>query len=171
MARYVAWAFAALLLIPATGSAKGLCDKSQGQAKPGTAPSQANGKPDQGHQIAKWWVDPKLRAELNITDQQSATIEKIWSKDYEKRAETRKRLETLEKQLDQMMLDASADEAAVVALLDKVEAARTEVSKGRVIMLYRMNKALTPEQRVKLDAMAKEMRGQRPGGDGRRDHR
>ena len=171
MARYVAWAFAALLLIPATGSAKGLCDKSQGQGKPGTTPAQPNGKPDQGHQIAKWWVDPKLRAELSITDQQSATIEKIFSKDYDKRAESRKRLETLEKQLDQMMLDASAEETAVVALLDKVEAARTEVSKGRVIMLYRMNKVLSPEQRVKLDAMAKEMRGQRPGGDGRRDHR
>ena len=171
MARYVAWAFAALLLIPATGSARELCDKGQGQAKPGAAPGEASGKPDQGHQIPKWWVDQKLRAELRITDQQSALIEKIWSKDYEKRAETRKRLETLEKQLDQMMIDASADEAAVVALLDKVEAARTEVSKGRVIMLYRMNKVLTPDQRVKLDAMAKEMRGQRPGGDGRRDHR
>src|SRR4029450_4516967 len=103
MARYVAWAFAALLLIPATGSAEGLCDKGQGQAKPGPAPSQSGGKPDQGHQPPKFWVDPKLRAELMITDQQSKDIEAIYSKDYKQRSDTRKRLETLEKQLDEMM--------------------------------------------------------------------
>ena len=168
MSRYVAWAFAALLLIPATGSAEGLCEKGQSQAKPG---SPQAGQPDQGHQPPpKFWVDPKLRAEFHITDQQSAQIEAIWSKDYKQRAETRKRLEELEAKLDQMMLDASVDEAAIVAQIDKVEAARTEVSKARVLMLYRINKLLSPEQRAKVDAKAKEMRGQRPG-DGRRDHR
>jgi Spy/CpxP family protein refolding chaperone len=115
-------------------------------------------------------VDPKLKAELGITDQQSAAIEAIWSKDYKQRAETRKRLEELETKLDQMMLDASADEATIVAQIDKVEAARTEVSKARVLMLYRINQILRPDQRAKLDAKAKEMRGQRPG-DGRRDRR
>jgi Spy/CpxP family protein refolding chaperone len=167
MSRYVAWAFAALLLIPATGSAKGLCDRTQGQGKPA---GHEGGKPDQGHQPVKWWVDPKLRAELGITDQQSAQIEAVWSQDYKQRSETRKRLEELETKLDQMMLDAKVDEAAIVAQLDKVEAVRSEVSKARVIMLYRINKLLKPEQRLKLDAKAKEMRGQRPG-DGRRDRR
>jgi Spy/CpxP family protein refolding chaperone len=167
MARYVAWAFAALLLIPATGSAEGLCEKWQSPANP--AGAQQNGKPDQGHP-APWWVDPKIRAELQISDDQSARIEAIWSKDYKQRAETRQRLDELENKLDKMMLDASADEAAIVAQIDKVEAARTVVSKGRVLMLYRMYKVLTPEQRAKVDAKAKEMRGQRPG-DGRRDRR
>jgi Spy/CpxP family protein refolding chaperone len=171
MARYVAWAFAALLLVPAAGSAEGLCERGQGQGqKPGSASSQPGGKPDQGHQPVKWWIDPKMSAELNITPKQSALIDAAWSKDYKQRAETRKRLEELEAKLDQMMLDASADESAIVAQLDKVEAVRTEVSKARVIMLYRINKLLTPDQRIKLDAMAKEMRGQRPG-DGRRDRR
>jgi len=167
MARYVAWAFAALLLIPAPGSAEGLCDRTQNQGKPGS--EQKDGKPEQGHQPPKWWVEPKMRAELNITDKQSAAIDAAWKKDYQQRADGRDRLAVLEKKLDQMMLDASADETAVVALIDKVEAARTEVIKARVLMLYRINKLLTPEQRAKLDAMAKEQRGQRGGGDGRRD--
>lgn len=166
MARYAAWAFAALLLVPATGSAGEICDKWQGPGKPPSASS--DGKPDQGHQPPKWWVEPKLRAEFNITDQQSAAIEAIWKKDLSQRSESRKRLEALESTLDQMMLDASVDESAIIAQLDKVEAARTEVSKARVLMLYRINKVLTPEQRVKLDAKAKAMRDQRPG-DGRRD--
>jgi len=169
MDRYVAWAFAALLLVPAAGSAAELCEKSQG--KPAAPSGHAEGKPDQGHQgPPKFWVEPKLRAELGITDQQSATIEAIWQKGLPQRAETRTRLEKLEEALDKMMVDASADEAAIVAQIDKVEAARTEASKARVLMLYRINKVLLPEQRVKLAEKAKAMRDQRPG-DGRRDGR
>jgi Spy/CpxP family protein refolding chaperone len=169
MARYVAWVFAALLLVPATGSAEGLCDKGQNQAKPGSAAGQPGSKPDQGHQPPKWWVEPNLRAELGITDQQSAAIEAIWKKDLQQRTDTRKRLETLEAQLDQMMVDASLDETAFLAQLEKVEAARIEASKWRMLMLYRMNKVLTPDQRVKLAAKAKAMRDQKPGGGDRRD--
>ena len=160
MSRYIAWAFAALLLVPAAGSAAAECERGQSQAKSG---SPQNGKPEQEHQPKKFWVDPQLRAELNITDQQSSAIEAIWSKDYKQRLEQRKRLDELESKLDKMMLDATADEGAIVAQIDKVEAARTEVSKARVLMLYRINKLLSPDQRAKLDAKAKEMRAQRPG--------
>jgi Spy/CpxP family protein refolding chaperone len=167
MARYVAWAFAALLLVPAAGSAEGLCEKGQNQ-KP-VERGGASGRPDQGHPQPKWWVDPKLRAELAITDQQSAAIEAIWQKGLPERSETRVTLEKLEAALDQMMLDASADEAAVIAQIDKVEAARTAASKTRTLMLYRINNVLTPEQRAKLAAKAKAMRDQRSGdGRGRR---
>ena len=55
-----------------------------------------------------------------------------------------------------------------MAQLEKVEAARTEASKARMLMLYRINKVLTPEQRAKFAAKAKAMREQR---DGRGDHR
>jgi Spy/CpxP family protein refolding chaperone len=113
-------------------------------------------------------MDPKLRAELGITDQQSGLIEAIWKKDLQQRSEAGARLDKLEAQLDQMMLDAALDEAAFVTQLDKVEAARTEASKARMLMLYRINKVLTPEQRAKLAAKAQAMRQQR---DGRGDHR
>jgi Spy/CpxP family protein refolding chaperone len=165
MARYGAWAFAALLLVPAAGSAAGLCEKGQNPGKP---PSQSDGKPDSGHQPTKWWVDPKMRAELNITDSQSERIEAIWRKDLQLRTDTRTKLEKLETQLDQMMLDAALDEGAFLAQLEKVEAARTEASKARMLMLYRINKVLSTDQRAKLAAKAKAMREQR---DGRGDHR
>src|SRR5436305_5472672 len=118
MATYVAWAFAALLLIPSAGSAAGFCEKSQGQGRTASSGHPDN-KPDQRHQPPKFWVDQKLRAELGITDQQSAAIEAIWQKGLPQRTETRTRLEQLEAALDKMMVDASADEAAVVAQIDK----------------------------------------------------
>jgi Spy/CpxP family protein refolding chaperone len=164
----MAWAFAALLLVPATGSAAE-CEKGQNPAAKGAQSNHADGQ-DQGHQPPKFWVDPKLKAELGISDQQSATIEAIWQKGLPQRTETRTRLDKLEAQLDQMMLDASFDEAAIVAQIDKVEAARTEASKARMLMLYRINKVLNPDQRAKLAAKAKAMREQRPDS-GRGDHR
>jgi Spy/CpxP family protein refolding chaperone len=172
MARYVAWAFAALLLVPSMGTAGELCEKSPGQGKQGAPAGQTvNGaaKPDGGHpQRPKFWVDPKLRAEFGITDQQSVAIEAIWKKDLKERGESGDRLATLEKQLDQMMLDAALDEAAFLAQLDKVESARSQANKARMLMLYRINKVLTPDQRAKLAAKAQQMRAQR---DGRGDHR
>jgi Spy/CpxP family protein refolding chaperone len=161
MARLVAWAFAAVLMLPAAGAAAE-CEKGQNPAaKPGAQSSHTDGKGDQTHQPLKFWIDPKLRAELGITDQQSKDIEAIWRKDLQQRSDARGRLEKLEAQLDQMMLDASLDETAFMAQLEKVEAARTEASKARMLMLYRINKLLTPDQRAKMAEKAKAMRDQR----------
>ena len=170
MPRYVAWAFAALLLLPAAGSAAELCEKTQNSSKEGAPASQSGGggKSDQGHQPLKWWIDPKSRGELGITDQQSATIEALWRKDLKERADGRDRLEKLERQLDQMLLDASLDETAFLAQLDKVESARSEANKARMLVLYRINKVLTPDQRARLATKAKAMREQRDGRGGRR---
>jgi Spy/CpxP family protein refolding chaperone len=167
MARLFAWAFAALLMLPAAGFA-GECDRGQDPSGRASQPGHSNGRGDPNHQPPKFWVDPKLRAELGITDQQSSAIESIWQTGFPQRAEARDKLDKLEAQLDQMMREASGDEAAIVALIDRVEAARSEVSKARVLMLYRINKVLRPEQRAKLAEKAKAMRDQR---DGRGDHR
>ena len=160
MARFYAWAFAALLVLPAPGSA-GECEKSQNPAARAPQTAQADGKADASHQPPKWWVEPKLRAELGITDAQSSAIDAIWRKDLQQRSEARVRLEKLESQLDQMMLDAALDEVAFMAQLDKVETARTDASKARMLMLYRINKVLSPDQRARLAAKAKAMREQR----------
>jgi Spy/CpxP family protein refolding chaperone len=164
--KFVAWAFAALLLVPAAGSA-GECAHNQNPARAGSAAQATGGRPPSSsdHPQPKFWVDPKLRAELGITDQQAAQIETIWQNGLPQRSETRTNLEKLEAQLDQMMHDASLDEAAFMAQFDKVEAARTEANKARMLMLYRINKVLNADQRAKLAAKAKAMR------DGRGDHR
>jgi Spy/CpxP family protein refolding chaperone len=111
----------------------------------------------------KWWIEAESRAELGITDQQSAQLEEVWQRSLTKRAETRDRLEKAETILNKLVLEA-ADEAAVIAQLDKVEATRSEANKARVLLLYRMNRVLTPEQRAKVDAKVKAMRER----DGRR---
>ena len=117
----------------------------------------------------KWWIDAELRRELGITDQQSAAIEQVWQKSLPKRAEAREKLDKLDAVLQKMILEA-ADEAAVTAQLDRIGIALAESNKARMLMLYRMNKWLTQEQRAKLDARVKAMRERdgRRGGPGPR---
>ena len=158
---------AALLFASAPARAEERCDLTD--QRPAAQSHQKNdkaqaGQPSSGRQgPKKWWIDGESRAELGITDQQSAAIEKEWQRSLEKRAETRERLEKAEAILEKMILDA-ADEAAVTAQLDKVEAARSEANKARVLLLYRINRILTQDQRIKVDAKAKAMRER----DGRR---
>lgn len=171
MVRLLGFLCAALLFASAPARAAVACDATE--QRPGAQSQVRNdkslaGSPQSGRPgPKKWWIDADSRAELGITDQQSTKIEQIWQSTHGKRAETRDQLDKAEKVLERMMLEASADEAAVKAQLDKVEAARSEANKERVMLLYRINRVLTQEQRLKLDAKARAMRerdGRRGGG-------
>lgn len=164
MARHIAWVVALLLLTPAPGRAAALCDRSGAEQEPRDGPrgSQLAGGSHKGDKPGdkdkglsgppKWWIDAKLRAELDITDQQSAAVEQVWQKSLPALRDARERLEKLEDALSQMTGDI-ADEPAVLAQIDRVENARTELNKGRTLMIYRMHKLLTADQRVKVKAM------------------
>jgi len=170
MARQLSWALAGLLLIPSLTAAADACDRSS-EAVYATeaAGAQQPGAPKPGGQDRRpprWWADEPERTELGITDQQSAAIEQIWQNAFPRLKELRERLDQLEETMSQMIRDA-ADEAAVMAHVDKVESTRTEANKARVLMLYRMNRVLTPEQRVKLKAMHDKRENARRGSDRR----
>ncbi len=174
-ARPLAWIVVVLLLIPIAGRAAGLhdvsfCEKDQpGQQRGGRPPGDAakgdkpGDKGDKGSDhTPKWWIDPQLRAELGITDPQSAAVEQIWQKSLPALREGRQRLEKLEDALSQMT--DVGDEALVIVQIDKVENLRAELSKGRTLMIYRMNKVLTPDQRAKVKAMYARREPPRRGG-------
>ena len=156
---------AALLFAGSTARAAVICEWTEQPQRSGAKTDRRDkDQPPAGREgPKKWWIDAELRRELAITDQQSAAIEAIWQKTLPQRAEARDRLEKLDAVLQKMILEA-ADEAAVTAHLDRVGAALAESNKARMLMLYRINKVLTQEQRARLDARVKAMRER----DGRR---
>ena len=169
--RQTAWALAALLLIPASGRASESCGHDQASqqrgaqppGKPGEPPSDKAAEKGTDHRgPKKWWIDPELKAELNITEAQSAAVEDVWQKNAPKLRDGRQLLEKQEEVLSQMIRRDEA-ETSVIAQIDKVEAMRAELSKARAVMIYRMNKVLKPEQRDKVKAMMERRDG------GRRD--
>src|SRR5262245_20908020 len=93
------------------------------QKPPTPRPAGDRGAGDEGRGPYKFWVDG--RAELGITDQQAASIEQIWQASLSKLHAQREQLEQLEGVLSKMILDG-ADESAVSAQVDRVEAVRSE---------------------------------------------
>lgn len=163
MTRSLTCLVAVLLLLPASGRAAGLgaggiCEKGPGQQRAGQPPVNSAkgdrpGEKDPGHPPQpKWWIDAKLRADLGITDQQSAAVDQVWNKSLPPLRDARERLEKLEDALSQMTGGVS-DEGAVIAQIDRVESARAELNKSRTLMIYRMHKLLTADQRAKVKAM------------------
>lgn len=171
MARQLVWAFAALMLVSTSGRAAELCETAQ--QRPGTAAAskskgdgQKPGEKDGGRQrpTRLWWIDPQLRAELGITDQQSVLVEQVWQKSRPKLREAWEQLDKLEKSLAELLAHDDSDEAAIVAQIDRVETARAEHSKRRTLMIYRMNKVLTVDQRAKVKALMERRDERRDGG-------
>jgi Spy/CpxP family protein refolding chaperone len=93
-----------------------------------------------------------MRAELGITDQQSAAVEALWQQSLPRLRDLRHKVDDMDNAVSQMIRDA-VDEPTIVAELDRVESTRAELNKGRTLMLYRMNRVLTADQRAKLKAM------------------
>jgi Spy/CpxP family protein refolding chaperone len=172
MARQTAWVLALVLTCtPAAGIAaevdgQGRQDRPQPAAKDGRkdkgAPQPASARPDDRERW-KWWLYD--RAELGITDKQSADINQVFESVIPGLRESRQELERAEKDLARAIEGHTADVAAISLLVDRVENARSQNNKMRVLMLYRMHLLLSAEQRVKLDALRARARQERERRD------
>jgi Spy/CpxP family protein refolding chaperone len=146
---------AALLILALVGPAGPV-----GAQEPDAAPQQ--------QQRRKWWQDEQFKAELGLTAQQSASVEATFQSALPKLREAKQQLDSLESELSRLIRERTADESVVAAQIDRVEAARTELSKNRTLMLYRIHRILTPEQNTKLQAMHDRWEKERGGRESRR---
>lgn len=156
MASRFVWVLAlGLALTPATARALDLCPTGQppqAGAKPmGAAPPDAARSGDRPR--FKWWVDQRARTEIGITDQQSAEIEQIFQSTLPRLRDRSAELGQLEKALSDLIRESVADVSVVANQVDKVENLRADIAKARTIMLYRMNRVLSAEQRARLREM------------------
>lgn len=106
--------------------------------------------PADAGQRHKWWESGDIQAELGITDDQSEAIEEVYQS---ARPTLRALMETLnaEEESLSVLIDATdTREADVAAQIDSVEAARGALSKERLLMVYRMHRELSIEQRFGL---------------------
>jgi Spy/CpxP family protein refolding chaperone len=168
-------ALAALLSLPMYAQAAmsdDVCERAQAQ-QPQQQQQQRGQQPDsnggRGNQHQPhWWIDPQLRQQLGITDAQSKAVEEIWQKSLPELRKFRDQLNALEDQVSKMIQDG-APEASVVAQIEQTENTRAQANKARMLMIYRMNKLLTPDQRAKVKEIVDHRDDHRDGG--RRDQR
>lgn len=115
----------------------------------------------------KWWESEKFKRELQLTTEQISRIEEVFQAALPELRQQKKALDRLEQDLSRL-IDTSADEEHVMQQADKVESVRAELSKARTLMLLRMRRVLTADQRVKLGALHEEWERNRKRQDRRR---
>lgn len=121
----------------------------------------------------RWWKTESISKELGLTADQSSRIEQIFESTVPELRQEWDELDRLEGKLSRMIQDDTNDEATLARQIDRVETARASASKTRSLMLMRMRKVLTPEQRVRLQDITKRReagnsgRRQGPGPGGR----
>jgi len=173
MSRHITWVLTlALACAPAAAAAA----HDQQPSRPDKARSHGDGKdrpatgrsaPDD-RERRKWWLYSK--AELGLTEQQSKQINHIFETTLPKLRETRHETEAAEHELSRTIKEHKADLATISLLIDRVESARSQHTKLRVLMLYQMDQLLSPEQRTKLQALRERQEAERKEKEASREH-
>jgi Spy/CpxP family protein refolding chaperone len=123
--------------------------------------------PRAGAQPYKWWQDEKSRTQLGLTADQTAKIEELFQAVMPKLRTSYEELDKRETQLSALIEKAETTEAEVIRQAEQVEAMRGQLSKARTLMLFRIRRVLTPEQRVRLKEMHDGRERGRPRGPGK----
>jgi Spy/CpxP family protein refolding chaperone len=98
----------------------------------------------------KWWQDEKIKAELHLSLEQSARCEEIFQASYVKLKPVADDLGKREEQLSNLISGNDVTETELLKQADQVEALRSQLNKSRTLMLFRMRRVLSAEQRAKL---------------------
>jgi Spy/CpxP family protein refolding chaperone len=110
-----------------------------------------------------WWMDDNSKKELGLTAVQVKAIDDIYNSSKDEMATYRENVDRERKELDRMIAEAKVEQWQVLRQIDRMETARSNNNKTFLMMLYRMNRQLTVEQRVKLQEMERRARDGRGG--------
>jgi Spy/CpxP family protein refolding chaperone len=112
-----------------------------------------------------WWKSDEIRTALGLTADQSARIDSIFQTTLPQLRQEMDELDRLEERLSRL-IEGDAEEVEIARHIDRVETARANVANTRSLMLVRMRRVLTPDQRTRMRALEEESR--RRGADARR---
>jgi periplasmic protein CpxP/Spy len=166
------WLAAAGLLLAVSWSA-GFAQDGPGGPPP---PMQSNRPPmerafhgygDPGHGgMGRWWDNPDVAKNLNLGADQKQKIDDIVQQNRMRLIDLHASLQKEEATLDPLMSADSPDETKILAQIDKVAQARSELEKSNARMLLAMRQVLTVDQWSKLKALRAQRMARRPGNGG-----
>jgi Spy/CpxP family protein refolding chaperone len=165
MSRIVTVMLAVLLgaTVAVAGQQRGGQRPTQNQPRDDQRGDSRNGSPP-GPQRSKWWQDEKTKADLRLAPEQSARIEEIFQAWFTKWKDVADDLNRREGQLSNLISADDVTESELLKQADQFEALRGSLSKARTLMLFRIRRVLSAEQRTKLvDIQKTQERERRPG--------
>jgi Spy/CpxP family protein refolding chaperone len=111
----------------------------------------------------KWWQAEHVQRELSLTKEQVTRLEEIFQSYLPTLRKEKNELDREEAEFNKRV--AAGDHAGALALVDRVELARSALNRSRAHQLLYMRRVLTADQHAKLTAL------QGPGGRSGEPHR
>jgi len=126
----------------------------------------------------KWWLSERFQKELALTQEQITRIEGIYKTTEPLIRAQKQAFDRREDKLSKVIRDPKSDEPVLLVAIDRVDAARNELSRTRTLLLFRIRRVLNDEQLLKLNEMHEHDRNERERrdrerkgkGPGRDDH-
>ncbi len=134
-----------------------------GQAHDDQRPDGRRGTPGVP-QRGKWWQDEKMKADLHLSVEQSARIEEVFQAFFAQMKGTADDLTRREEQLSKLISANDVTEAQLMKEVEQVEVLRGTIAKSRTLMLFRMRRVLSSDQRTKLAEIQKIQEQERRSG-------
>ena len=98
----------------------------------------------------KWWKDPQIVSELNLSEEQVKSIDEIFSK-YKKRfVGYQKKLRNSEVELKKELQDPNVTKEEVLKTIDSIEDTKAAYIRTKVEMYLKVKDVLTPQQETTL---------------------
>lgn len=148
----------AFVLVLAVGAVASESLAGLEQGRPGSSQSRSSGLAEFPF---KWWQQDRFKSELGLTNEQVSRIDDIFQSTLPGLRSCFRELERLENRMNEAISSGNTTEAELIKQIDAVEASRSEMSKARTLMLFRMRQVLTSEQRVKMKKMHEEWERER----------
>jgi Spy/CpxP family protein refolding chaperone len=134
-------------------------------ATPGQ-PAQPNGRPSPLWEW-QWWTDPDVQKALGLTEPKVKNISRIYEDRVKRSQQLAERYEKERAELNRLTEERLISVEEYAIHVTQVEALRTELNKGRLVMVYRISRELTADQVKKLNEIVEKRREAMRNGRGR----
>jgi Spy/CpxP family protein refolding chaperone len=111
----------------------------------------------------RWWKDDQFTKEMALTPDQISRLDGVFQAAQPALRAQQRALSMLEDELSKLVQEARVEESEVDHFVGKVESARADLAKTRMMMIYRMRRILTADQHVKLQALFEQREKDRRG--------
>ncbi len=98
----------------------------------------------------RWWQDDAIRHELELTVSQVDTLEALFVSTLADRRALRRELDRNDEYVERLLARGDVDDTVALEAITRLEATRARRNAARTIMLFRMYRILSAEQRRKL---------------------
>lgn len=103
-----------------------------------------------GYGSAKWWKDPDVVKQLDLTKDQVNLIEQIFDSNKDQIADLNSQLKQKQSEFRSKIEDPNSSRDEVLELNDEVVQLKTKLKRLRLDMLLKIREVLTPDQRQML---------------------